>query len=387
MNIAKDHSRIIITCTQRITPFLEMEVREMGFEPLTVFKTGIELKGSLADCIRLNLGLRCGGQVLYSLGRYLAPDADAMYKHAKTVSWEKIIPADGYFSITSFVRNDTITNQLFANVRLKDAIADRFRELTGSRPDSGPALSAVVINLHWVGNEAEFFLDTSGETLMKHSYRKIPGKAPMLEALAAACILASKWDRRSPFINPMCGSGTLAIEAALLATGRKPGLLRENYSFMHICGYDHSVYMSELRRIRNEVVEVPGLHIGATDISDDAVNISRINARMAGVEDLIDFRRCDFADTVVPEGGEGVVFFNPEYGDRLGVEKELQAVYRRMGDFMKQSCKGYRGYVFTGNLELAKQVGLKAARRIEFFNGKIDCRLLEYELYQGSRGK
>lgn len=370
-----------------MAPYLESEIRALGYAYMRVSKTAIELKGTMSDCIRLNLNLRCGGQVLFSLGKFTARNADQLYGHLRQMEWEDLIPADSYFSITSFVRNETITNQLFANVKVKDAIADRFREKRGKRPDSGPDLSAVVINLHWVNDEAEIFLDTSGETLMKHGYRRIPGKAPMIESLAAATIMASKWNRTSPFINPMCGSGTLAIEAAWLATNRKPGLIRENYSFMHVCGYDPKMYMTELKKIRMEVKECPGLMIVATDISEDAVNIARINARMAAVEDLIEFRVCDFADTAVPQSGGGVVFFNPEYGDRLGEEIGLQPVYKRMGDFLKQLCKGYFGYIFTGNLELAKHIGLKPTRRIEFFNGKIDCRLLEYELYEGSREK
>jgi putative N6-adenine-specific DNA methylase len=185
----------------------------------------------------------------------------------------------------------------------------------------------------------------------------------------------------------MCGSGTMAIEAALLATGRKPGLLRNNYAFMHICGYDESYHDLFFKEIEEMVDDDVNVVIVASDISEDAVNITRINAGIAGVADLIRFEKCDFAQTLIPSEGNGVVFFNPEYGDRLGDELELQETYSRMGDFLKQQCKGYTGYIFTGNLELAKKIGLKPKRRIEFFNGKIDCRLLEYELYAGSREK
>jgi putative N6-adenine-specific DNA methylase len=183
----------------------------------------------------------------------------------------------------------------------------------------------------------------------------------------------------------MCGSGTLAIEAALLATDRRPGLYRENYSFMHVLGYDPEFYKNELREIRKKVKEVPGLKIIATDIRQDAIDISKVNAGMAGVEDLIDFHVCDFELTTVPEGESGVVFINPEYGERLGEEKELEEVYARIGDFLKKKCKGYTGYIFTGNLELAKKIGLKTSKRTEFYSAKLDCRLLEYELYAGTR--
>jgi len=378
-------SRIIVTCSNRLSAYLQQEIIELGFIPVRLFKTGVELEGTVLDCIKLNLNLRCASQVLFSLKEFRAFNATDVYNNLLEYEWENLIPAEGYFSISSNVSNDTITNNLFANVKVKDAIADRFRNKTGTRPDSGPELNGVVVHLYWKDEIAEIFLDTSGETLSKHGYRKIPGKAPMLESLAAATILASKWDRRSPFINPMCGSGTLAIEAAMIATNRRPGLYRNNYSFMHAVGYEESFYNNEFSKLEKQVVDVAGLKIIATDISEDAINISKVNAGIAGVEELIDFAVCDFEDTTIIENEAGVVYLNPEYGDRLGVEEELEKTYKRMGDFFKQKCKGYMGYIFTGNLELAKKIGLKPKRRIEFYTSKIDCRLFEYELYAGTK--
>ena len=378
-------SRIIVTCSNRLSVYLQEEVMELGFKPVRIFKTGVELEGSIADCIKLNLNLRCASQVLFSLKEFRAHDATDVYNNLLEYEWEHIIPAEGYFSISSNVSNETITNNLFANVKVKDAIADRFRNKTGTRPNSGPELNGIVVHLYWKEDIAEIFLDTSGETLSKHGYRKIPGKAPMLESLAAATILAGKWDRRSAFINPMCGSGTLAIEAAMIATNRRPGLYRSNYSFMHIAGYEEKYYQEEISKLEKQVTTVEGLSIIATDISEDAIHISKVNAGIAGVEELIDFAVCDFEQTTIVENGPGVVYINPEYGDRLGVEAELEKTYKRMGDFFKQQCKGYLGYIFTGNLELAKKIGLKPKRRIEFYTSKIDCRLFEYELYAGTR--
>ena len=385
MQLFTTTSRIIVTCSNRLSPYLQMEVKGLGYTPERVFKTGVELKGTLADCIRLNLNLRCASQVLFSLQEFRATNADDLYKELIGFPWEDILNLDGYFSISSNVSNETINNSLFANVKVKDAIVDRFRNKTGERPNSGPELDKTVIHLYWKESVAEIFIDTSGETLSKHGYRKIPGKAPMLESLAAATLLATRWDRKSVFINPMCGSGTLAIEAALLATNRKPGLLRFNYAFMHLVGYDEKLYDDEFRKLEQQVVNVPGLKIIATDISEDAVNISKVNAGIAGVEELIEFAVCDFEETNIPEEGNGLVYFNPEYGDRLGVEEELEGTYKRIGDFLKKKCKGYFGYIFTGNLELAKKIGLKPNRRIEFYTSKIDCRLLEYELYSGTK--
>ena len=378
-------SKIIITCSNRLSPSLCQEVAELGFTPTRTFKTGVELKGTLADCIQLNLNLRCASQVLFSVKEFAARNADDLYNALLLFEWEDIIAADGYFSITSNVDNATINNSLFANVKVKDAIVDRFRNRTGQRPNSGPELDKTVIHLYWKEEQAEIFIDTSGETLSKHGYRKIPGKAPMLEALAAATLLATKWDRKSPFINPMCGSATLAIEAALLATNRRPGLYRTNYAFMHLVGFAQELYTLQQQRLKDIITIVPGLIITATDISADAINISKINAGAAGVAELIQFEVCDFEMTKIPEEQPGIIYFNPEYGDRLGDEAALEITYGRIGDFMKKKCKGYMGYVFTGNLELAKKIGLKPKRRIEFYTSKIDCRLLEYELYAGTK--
>ncbi|MFT3681740.1 MAG: class I SAM-dependent RNA methyltransferase [Ferruginibacter sp.] len=387
MNVFELKSKIIITCSNRIAPYLQQETEALGFKPERVFKTGVELTGTMADCIRLNLNLRCASQVLFSVKKFRAANADELYKGLVGFYWHNIINEDTYFSITSNVSNATINNSLFANVKVKDAIVDYFRNKTGKRPNTGPELDKAVIHLYWKEDEVEIFADTSGETLSKHGYRKIPGRAPMLESLAAATLLATKWDRRSAFVNPMCGSSTIAIEAALLATNRRPGLYRDNYAFMHLAGYKKEVYEQERKKLTDAIVEVPGLKIVATDLSNDAVNISKINAGAAGVADLISFAQCDFEKTMVPAGEPGAVYFNPEYGDRLGEEIALQATYKRMGDFMKQQCKGYTGYIFTGNLELAKKIGLKPSRRIEFFTSKIDCRLFEYELYAGTKEK
>jgi 23S rRNA G2445 N2-methylase RlmL len=377
--------RIIITCNKRLSPFLKMETEEIGFKIVKSFSTGIELPGSLNDCIRLNLNLRCASQVLFSLKSFPCDSPGQLYERAKEIEWEAIFARNGYFSVTSTVDHPSINNSLFANVKLKDAIVDRFRDKINERPNSGPQLQNTVIHLFWRDEVAEIFIDTSGETLAKHGYRKIPGKAPMLEALAAATLLATKWDGQFAFINPMCGSATVAIEAALLATNRRPGLFRNNFGFKHILGFDEKHYELEKQRLLDQVIDMPRLKIIATDISQDAINISTINAGAAGVGHLVEFKVCDFAETEVPENVPGIIYFNPEYGERLGDVNDLEETYARIGDFMKKKCRGYTGYVFTGNLDLAKKIGLKAKRRIEFYTSKIDCRLLEYELYAGTK--
>jgi putative N6-adenine-specific DNA methylase len=384
MQVFHTKSKIIITCNKRLAPYLQAEVEALGFTPDRVFSTGLELTGTVTDCIKLNLNLRCASQVLYSLKSFTAENPARLYKELVEMEWESLIDFTGYFSVTSNVDNETITTPLFANLKVKDAIVDRIKEKKEIRPNTGPELDKVVIHLYWKDDKADIFLDTSGETLAKHGYRKLPGKAPMLEALAASTIMSTNWDQKSPFVNPMCGSGTLAIEAALLATNKRPGLFRMNYSFMHVLGYEEELFFTERRLLKDQAVKTIDFEIIATDISADAVDIARKNAQTAGVDQLITFKVCDFAETPVPST-PGVIMFNPEYGERLGVHTKLEATYKRMGDFMKQEAKGYRGYIFTGNPDLAKRIGLRASRRVEFYNGKLDCRLLEYELYEGSR--
>jgi putative N6-adenine-specific DNA methylase len=385
MSFLPSNSSIFITCNKRLAPYLSMEVAGLGYSVLGVQPTGVLLHGTLADCIRLNVNLRCASQIMFSIKKFICRGPDDLYRQIKKIAWENIIPQNGYLSINSNVYHHSIRTDMFANVKVKDAIVDRIRDKTGKRPDTGPLLAGTVVYLFWKDEEAEIFLDTTGETLAKHGYRKIPGKAPMLEALAAATLLATQWDRQSPFVNPMCGSGTLAIEAALLATQRMPGLLRSQFAFQQVLGYNPEPFEKAVEEVKAKVKEVEGLRIIATDLSEDAVHIAGINAAIAGVESYIDFKVCDFAETIVPQEVPGVVMFNPEYGERLGEVDALEETYAHIGDFMKQKCKGYTGYIFTGNLELAKKIGLKPSRRLEFYTGKIDCRLLEYALYAGTR--
>lgn len=378
-------SRIVISCPNRMSAYLADEIAELGYTVERVFKTGVELRGSLVDCIRLNLNLTCATQVRYSIKSFRAEKPDDVYHALVNIPWENIIEENGTFTVNNSAEHLTLNNSMFINVRVKDAVVDRFRKVTGNRPTSRKESGGVHLHLHWKEDHAEIFLDTSGEVISKHGYRRIPGKAPLQESLATALIRASAWNRQTPFVNPMCGSGTLAIEAALLASGRKPGLLRSEYAFKYVVGFPIDTFTQLQSELQNKI-KILDTHVKiiASDIRSGAVEDAKENARMAGVEDLIEFQCCDFRETRIPPP-PGVLFFNPEYGTRLGDTEQLKTVYGAIGDFLKQCCAGYFGYVFTGNLELAKSVGLKPKRRIEFFSAQLDCRLLEYELYSGKR--
>jgi 23S rRNA (guanine2445-N2)-methyltransferase len=378
------HKPIRITCAPSLVPYLEAEVRSLGYEPTRTRKTWLEIVGGSQDAMRLNLYLRTAFNVLIPIDEFHCTHPDELYEHTTAIAWEDIIAPDEYLSVVSSVNTPTIRDWRFASLKVKDAIVDRVASVCDRRPDSGPIRENVVVHLYWSGDRCELFINSTGRKLADRGYRRIPHKAPMQETLAAAVILATGYDGSQPLVNPMCGSGTLAIEAALIATGRPPGLLRSNFGFMHVKSFDSDAWQAirrEAKKIRNKHDIAP---IIATDVDEKAILAAKKNALTAGVDQLIQFSACDFADTTLPQS-PGTVLLNPEYGERLGRESDLEKTYKRMGDFLKQQCAGWTGFIFTGNLDLAKKVGLRVSRRLEFFNAKIDCRLLKYELYQGTR--
>jgi putative N6-adenine-specific DNA methylase len=384
MTLWDKKSRIVITCAKGVSPFLKREVLSLGFPILSEGISEIGTEGTLEDTMRLNLLIRTGQRVLFLIQAFNAKNPNELYKKMAQISWEDYIAEDGYFSVTSSVNNPTIKDSRFANLKSKDAIVDRINETRGRRPDTGSERDKIVVHLYWRKDECQVFFDTSGEPLSKRGYRKIPLKAPMQETLAAAVILATGWSGNGSFINPMCGSGTLAIEAAMIALERAPGLLRSNFGFMHLKGFNNSSWDTLRRKIRAVSRDKFNGRVIATDISQQAVETAKKNATTAGVDRLIEFGVCDYSATPVPSSG-GVVILNPEYGERMGEEEELKETYKGIGDFFKKKCQEYTGYLFTGNLDLAKKVGLRTKRRLSFFNGPIECRLLEYDLYEGSR--
>lgn len=373
-------STISITCPKGMVSFLKTELVLLGFVIRKTRLAGVEIEGTLDDCMFLNLTLRTAHRVHYLLKEFKANNAEELGEQLKSVRWEDYIDKHGYVSLTSFISNRTIRNTQFANLSAKDAIVDRIRARKGARPDSGPKLNKTVVFLYWKDSEAMIYLDTSGESLNRRGYRRESHMAPMQETLAAAIIQAGKWETDWHFINPMCGSGTLAIEATLMATQRAPGLLRPNFGIKHILGFDEAAWKKLRSELKQASIKEPTGRIIATDIDSRAIQAAKNNATTAGVDHLIEFKQCDFRDTEIPYG-DGVVVFNPPYGERLGEDDDLIPLYKAMGDFFKQDCSGKWGYIFTGNLELAKKIGLRSSKRVELYNSTIECRLLEFELY------
>ena len=375
---------IVITCARRAGDYLRQEVEQLGYTVRSTSDTRIEIAASLHDAMRLNLMLRIGVNVLCLLKRFSCNDPDELYQKVVSFPWEDYIAPSEYLSVVSRVNTPTIDNSVFASQKVKDAIVDRVSEKCGSRPNSGPDRDNVVINFYWNDNKCWIYLNTSGKKLPDRGYRKIPHTAPLQEALAAALLRAAGFDGSQPLVNPMCGSGTLAIEAALIALKRAPGLLRSNFGLKHIIGFDSEAWAALRIKARAQSKKNLPFRIIATDIDTRAIEAAKRNAQTAGVDQLIEFHVCDFKDTPIPEE-KGIVILNPEYGYRLGKEQELEGTYKGIGDFFKKKCAGFTGYVFTGNMSLAKKIGLKASRRMVFFNARIECRLLQYQIYAGSK--
>lgn len=389
---------IIISCAKELSRWTEVEVRDLGYTPIEVTENTVVVRGAMRDVMKLNLKLRTAHRVLVPLLRADCRNIRDLYHLAKSIDWENLIEADGYFSVSSIVHNYTIRDTRIPSLYTKDAIADRMRERCQRRPDSGGENKGSAVFVYWERNEVIIYLDTSGEPLSKRGYRKIPGSAPMQETLAAACLMAMHWDKKSPFLSPMCGSGTPAIEAAMMALNKAPGALKGHFAFQSIKGYSRIIPGETAPRIaprqhigaspeqiwkeivldaKNEEVTEGIPKIIATDISPEAVENAHTNAIAAGVAPYIEFKDCDFAETPIPQD-KGCIFFNPEYGIRLGTVEELAPIYERIGTFMNEKCAGWTGGLITGNPDLARLVNLYYKTRVPFFNGPIDCRLFIY---------
>ena len=406
-------ANIVISCARGLAPYAAQELTQLGYTIGFANETMVAVRGSLLDVMGLNLWLRSAHRVLWPLATVQARNLDDLYAAVKKIAWEEWLEPTGYFTVNTAVWNESIRDTRMPSLRTKDAIADRMRDACGRRPDAGPEFTGAAVFVYWREQELRIYIDTTGEPLSKRGYRKLPGKAPMQETLAAACILAARWDINTPFVVPMCGSGTPAIEAALIARNRAPGIFRERFTFMGLKGYadameeepsrsgnaqpntvaepasptsPKSVFLA-LRAVAKKGERTTGLPpIIATDIDPQAITISKQNAEAAGVLEDITFDTCDFAYTQIPVK-PGVVFLNPEYGARMGDADTLEPVYKRIGDFFKQRCQGWRGFVFTGNMELSRRIGLRSICRKIFFNGPIECRLVGFEMYEGTRRK
>lgn len=373
-------STLVVTCSAGISPYLAKEIAALGFRVGHTTECAVETEGTLADCLKLNMHLRTAHRVLYALDRFRARNANQLYNSLVEIPWENYIQPDGYFSVDRAVDNPTILDTRYASLKVKDAVVDRMRQKFGERPNSGNERDEACLFLHWMDDTASIYIDTTGESLSFRGYRGSTSEAPMRESLAAAVIMASGWNQRGNFLNPMCGCGTIAIEAMWMAQNRAPALQRENFSFMHLSCFEPSLWTN----LRSEAIQafergrdIP-CKIIASDIDAIMVKATLENIAIAGGGQAIECDVCDFMMSPVPETAErGTIILNPPYGGRMGDPIRLRDTYADIGAFLEKNKASYDGFVFTGNPELAENAGLVAPHPQKFFSGRIECSLLE----------
>jgi putative N6-adenine-specific DNA methylase len=355
------------------------ELVVLGISDAKPGKGGVSFRTDRAGLYRANLWLRTASRVLVQLAQFPCSSPAELYTGVHTIAWQELITPDMTLAVDCSLRDSALTHSGFVALKTKDAVVDRIRESCGSRPNVDTALPDVRINVHLHKNICTISLDSSGDSLDRRGYRLERNEAPLRETLAATVVALTGWDGSIPLADPMCGSGTIPIEAALLAAQIPPGLQRQ-FGFQRWLDYDDRLWNNICAEAEAGTRRLPVGLITGYDLDNKALLLAGRNSAKAGLEGQIHFFHAALQD-FRPEGDKGVVILNPPYGKRLGEDDDLRELYCQIGDVMKKYCRGWTGYVLTGNLELAKYIGLKASRRYVLFNGAIECRLLKYDLY------
>jgi putative N6-adenine-specific DNA methylase len=372
--------RYFATTSKGLETVLSGEIRALGGEEVAMGPGGVSFFGDTGLGYRANLWLRTAHRVLLFLSEFSAATPEELYLGVKEVPWPEIFSVRQTIAVDATVRDSGITHSRYAAQKAKDAIADRFREQAGARPNVDLHAPDVRINVRIVRDECTLSLDLSGESLNRRGYRGDPEEAPLRETLAAGMVLLSGWDGQTSLLDPMCGAGTIPIEAALIATDTAPGLLGRSFGFPHLFGHDRKLWEAIVAEAGERVRRAAIPRIEGSDLSGAAVRNARRNARRAGLSGLVSFHERDIGE-FAPEGPPGIILCNPPYGVRMGKGPEAESFYRAMGEAFKKRCRGWTAYVLSGNPEATRHIGLKASRRFPLMNGPIDCRLLKYELY------
>ena len=368
------------TAGKGVEEMLARELRQMGISVAAVESGGVRFTGDIATCWRANLWLRTANRVLLPLAVFPCRSPQDLYDGARTIPWNRYLTPAMTLAVDCSLRDSALTHSGFVALKTKDAIVDEIRDHCGSRPDVDTRDPDLRVNVHLVKNSCTISLDTSGVPLDRRGYRLQRTEAPLRETLAAALVELSEWDGKIALADPMCGSGTIPVEAALKAARRAPGLLRNHFGFQRWPDFDPGQWALLVNEARDLALPFIAAPILGCDRAAPALAIARQNAAHAGVADLVTLIQRELRD-FSPPPAPGILLFNPPYGQRLGDEKALKPLYKLVGDIMKQRCTGYTAFLLTGSSELAKCVGLKASRRFVLFNGPIECRLLKYELY------
>ena len=365
-----------------LEPVLVEELKSMGAENAHPGKRAVFFEGDMEILYRANLELRTALRILVPISEFKVRNEDDLYHKIGKIDWSEYMSVDDTLAVDAVTTSEVIRHSKFAALRVKDAIVDQFRKKFGKRPNVNTEFPTLRLNLHVGDQDVTLALDSSGESLHKRGYRVDSVEAPINEVLAAGMILLSGWQCDSDFTDPMCGSGTLPIEAAMLAYNIAPQINRQNFGFMRWENFDKKLW----DKVREEAVlsQVVFQHkIYASDVDFKAVNSVGYNLEKAGMEGKVQVSRERF-ENVIPRSESGILMMNPPYDERMELES-AQDFYKGIGDTFKKNWAGHSAWIITSNLEAVKTVGLRPSRRIPLFNGKLECKLLKYELYAGSK--
>lgn len=383
--VVKKNIRLIAKTLFGLENFLAQELTDLGAKDVTPMNRSVEFFGNKQLLYKANIWCRTATRILKPIDEFKTRDENELYDSVKKIDWTKYLRLNQTFAIEAVLTHSSFDNSLYVSQRIKDAIADQFREQTGRRPSVDVKNPDIRINAYIFRNTCTLSLDSSGEPLFKRGYRAKTGPAPLNEVLAAGIIMHTGWDGAKPLIDTMCGSGTIVIEAALMALNIAPGMTRRKFGFMNWPDYDKSIFNTLIKKARDKIETSQAREIIGSDIDHKIINEAIQNARKAGVGDYIKIRHKDmFEIEDAPE--QGVLIINPPYGERMALE-DINKFYRNIGDTLKKKFSGYDAYIFTGNIDAAKHIGLRTSKRIVMYNGPTECRLLKFEMYHGSKKK
>lgn len=355
------------------------EMSELGALNIRPEHGGLYFHADKETLYRINYSTRLASRILAPLASFRCRTSDELYKKAKEINWTDFISTENTFAVFSNISNSKINNSHYASLRLKDGVVDSFREISGKRPDVDSRDPDVWLNLYIRHDEAVVSLDTSGGSLHRRGYRKESLSAPMQETVAAAIIRLSQWDGSRPLYDPLCGSGTILCEALMHYCNVPSAFFREHFGFEFLPDYDKLLWAKVKKEIDRQIRELPEGCISGSDISSEAVEIAGANIRCLPQGNRIQLRVCDFRES---EGLEnGAIITNPPYGIRMGKRQELDLLYKELGDFLKQRCTGSAAYIYFGEREFIKKIGLKPAWKKPLKTGGLDGRLVKYELF------
>lgn len=362
---------------------LAEELLRLGAKDIRTHNRAVAFTGDLGFMYKANLCLRTALRILVPITDFPVRNEQDLYAGIKKIAWEHYMGTGDSFAFSCTLHSDLFTHSQYLALRAKDALADRFRERTGARPSVDPEDPALRIRLFIHGDHCSVSLDSSGDPLYKRGYRDRTNLAPLNEVLAAGMVLLTGWDRRSHFVDPMCGSGTLLIEAALIAGNIPPGVYRKGFAFQRWKDFDAALWQrihdSAMERISGERPVILG-----GELSKNVMRKAEANIAIADLKEEIQLKNVAFEDLPAPEG-RGILVINPPYGERMDEEADINGFYKMIGDTLKKNWAGYDAWVITPNLEAAKHIRLTPRPKIRLFNGALDCRFMRYELYAGSR--